>query len=51
MADQVALFNFEIDSSDVRPVTRQFLTSADDLFEGPDPLTLWDELIRGQVPK
>jgi hypothetical protein len=41
----------ELLASDVSPVTRQFLTRADDLFGGPDSLTLCDELIRGQVPE
>ena len=41
----------EATPGDVGPVTRQSLTRADDLFGGPDPLTLCDELIRGQVPE
>ena len=36
---------------DVGPVTRQSLTRADDLFGGPDSLTLCDGLIRDQVPE
>ena len=37
--------------TDVGPITRQFLTRADDFFGDLFSLTLCDKLIRGQVPE
>jgi hypothetical protein len=38
-------------SIDVGPVTRQFLTRADDFIDGVEGLTLCNKLARGQVPE
>jgi hypothetical protein len=44
-------FNGELLASDVGPITRQFLTRADDFLGDLFSLTLCDKLIRGQVPE
>ena len=41
----------ELLASDVGPVPRQCLTRIDDFFYSTGNLTLFDELVRGQVPE
>ena len=41
----------KVDTTDVGPVLRRFLTRADDVFGDLFNLTLCDKLIRGQVPE
>lgn len=41
----------ELLAVDVGPVLRQLLTRTEDLFGGLFNLTLYDKLVRGQVPE